>query len=167
MKLVVFYLLIILVTYIITDEVTNLKTDKTLFFEKLRPNESKIYQVKNLKEGQKYEIRISYPSTNPALFTINILDEKLPKRKLLNIEKETFIADDDELIFEIKVERESISFDKDIIKQYIHYNVIVETLYFSLVSYETMKVIVCILLAIPMTIFVYFKAEQFIDEKEE
>lgn len=44
-------------------EVTNLKIDQTLFFEKLRPKESKLYKVKNLKEGQKYEIRISYPST--------------------------------------------------------------------------------------------------------
>jgi len=59
----------------------------------------------------------------PASFTINILEEKTSNRNLLNIEKETFVADDDELIFEIQVERESISFDKEIVKQFIHYNV--------------------------------------------
>jgi hypothetical protein len=48
---------------------------------------------------------------------------EIKTRKLLNIEKEIFTAQEEELLFEVHVERESVSFDKNLNKQTIHFNI--------------------------------------------
>jgi hypothetical protein len=60
----------------------------------MKPGERLQLEIENLQPNSKYEVRISYPATEPMSFTMKLLfEEKLSTRtmrQLLNIEKVCF-----------------------------------------------------------------------------
>ncbi|KAL0476863.1 pyrE [Acrasis kona] len=126
-----FFLLVF--QYVVAD-ITELVIDQTLFQEAIMPGETKIYVVHNLIPGKRYEARVSYPAIMPAYFTVETskdlqaLKQKFIGRKLLNIEKDMFTADDNRMYVLVHAEREGKTSDTTVQKKPIGYNIVVETL---------------------------------------
>jgi hypothetical protein len=153
---------ILVLVVLISCEVIDLVPDVTRFRESLRPGESKLYRMTNLQSEKKYEIRVSYPATMPAIFTIKVSNELSSLRgthnkKLLNIEKEIFEAKSQEMYAHVHVEREGESWDPKIRDSPIIFNIIVETLVFGSVPSSAIRLIILVIVSMTLVIFAVYK----------
>jgi hypothetical protein len=59
-------------------EIIELYPDETLFRESMKPGQSQLYKLNNLKKDKKYELRVSYPAiVGYNIFKFYILDASL------------------------------------------------------------------------------------------
>ncbi|KAI9481328.1 MAG: hypothetical protein EXX96DRAFT_455553, partial [Benjaminiella poitrasii] len=94
------------------------------------------YQLNDLKDGAKYEVRISYPAITPADFQLKILNKCKTENNLWSY------------TLQLSAECTGVSNLKGIEFQPVTYNLVLETLYFGFLFYQAYKIVIAILLVL-------------------
>jgi hypothetical protein len=110
----------------------------------------------------------------PAIFTIELVNKKKNsiKRNILNIEKieistnhKGIIKNCDEVCFiKVHAEREGVSFDSEIEKEEIYFNISIDKLYMGKFTFETLKLFGIILIILILLIRFVSKNYDFINK---
>jgi hypothetical protein len=123
-----------------------LHADIELLRESINPSLKQIneYVLLDLQPNSFYEVKISYPATNPADFRITFVEDSKPntQRNLLNIEKVMFRTDEHGLVvgheqqdgkYVVKVECQygGVSVDPAANYRVIYYNIVLESLMYG------------------------------------
>ena len=70
--------------------------DQTLKDQKISSGETIRYQISNILRNSRYEVRVSYPATQPLVFeTRLVFGETFRSRDILNVEKISFETNSD------------------------------------------------------------------------
>lgn len=126
--------------------VKSLFPEKTVYNDVLFDREVAVYEAKDLLPYSSYEVRLSYPSTVPTDFTINVIPpyevESYKSRHMFNIEKTVFTTNHitEGYMIRLTARRTGFPWNSERMYDPVVYDIALDTLHFGL-SAESWQVV--------------------------
>ncbi|XP_058966479.1 uncharacterized protein [Pocillopora verrucosa] len=133
---------------------TRLEPEKLLLNQVLHHRKTVVYHLVQLKPSKSYELRVSYPSTTPTDFYIQLIPHKALQarktRKLLNIEKLVFSNELKEQYANVTAVRTGIPYNPASLAEPVVYNIVLEELLLG-IPWHSWRLGVLVLLIVYIT----------------
>jgi len=135
--------------------VNRLEPGKPQVNQVLHHRKTEVYHLVKLQPSRSYELRISYPSTTPTDFYMEMIPQEAllqgKTRKLLNIDKLVFSSDITEHYVNVTAIRTGVPYDPASLADPIVYNIVLEELLLG-VPWHSWRLVVLVLVIFYLTV---------------
>ncbi|KAL9967081.1 hypothetical protein ACROYT_G025244 [Oculina patagonica] len=132
-----------------------LEPEKPLLNQALHSGKTAVYHLVQLEPGRSYELRVSYHSTTPTDFYIQMIPQealvKGKQRKLLNIDKLVFSNHLTEQYANVTAIRTGIPYDPASLAEPVVYNIVLERLLLG-IPWHSWRLVVLVLVITYFTV---------------
>ncbi|KAJ7382861.1 hypothetical protein OS493_032230 [Desmophyllum pertusum] len=150
-RTLVFLNLVLITSIPNTSGLIRLEPEKPLLNQVLHHRKTVVYHLVQLERSRSYELRVSYPSTTPTDFYIQLAPQEAVQRrktrKLLNIDKLVFRNDLTEQFANVTAIRAGVPYDPASLAEPVVYNIVLEELLLGIPWHAWRLVVLVILIA--------------------